>query len=456
LENTLVILVYATNAIVLLWAFLLGLKGKRIYSVLPGGLFLFHMASLAQFKLLITDFSFSTLLFGQSLMLVANILLLGTCVVFDNILLRDCVRFANMRNWLIPSRYSKRHYLIIMFVVIFVIIALQLRSGIGRISIGWEEARESTNMVDSWAILLSFIVFPCLWVAFRSKFYMLALLLGLLCFSIFQIIGSRAILLTFFAAAYSELLLTDFRLRKKITIMALLALLAFGLHTLSRLTRGLGLVGIIGVIMSGQLTNIANAIGAIDFSGGESNVYLYYNYVIEKSYDHYPYHAWITAKRLLFLYLPTGWFPDIKPPDITYTFYIDAFSDGIFDASTYYNKLAALIDAGQTGSIHPDLWGDAYANGGIAGILIYPICLGFILVLIERWLRKLSPVGVFMIVPLTIVGYLMIARGNIVIGFGYLGYIIPMALVLAYITRLPFLTKNKRRSKLHDSYTVSG
>jgi hypothetical protein len=426
-------------------AFLVGFQGKRIYSVLPGALFLFHMVSLAQFKSLVAEFSFSTLFLGQSLMLVANSLLLATCVVFDSFLLRDSVRFASVRSWLIVPHYSKRHYLVIMAVVSFVIIALQFRGGTVRISIGWEDARESANMVDSVAVLLSFIVFPSVWVAFRSKSYMLALLLGLLCFGIFQVIGSRAVLLTLIAAAYAELLLTDLTLRKKLSIIVLLGVLGFGLHTLSRLTRGLGLVGIIGIIMTGQLTEYVSVFENIDLSGGESNIYRYYNYVIDRSYDHYPYQAWVTFKRFFLLYLPTGWAPDIKPADITYTLYADAFADGIFDESAYYSRLRSLLEAGQTGSIHPTLWGDAYANGGLVGILIYPVWLGFILVLIERYIRKLSPVGIFMIVPLIIVGYLMIARGNIVIGFGYPGYIIPITLVLAYVTRLSLFEKKKGR-----------
>ncbi len=445
MENTILIFMYATNAIVLLMAFFLGFLGKRIYSVLPGALFLFHMTSLAQFKSLVAEFSFSTLFLGQSLMLVANSLLLTTCIVFDSFMLRDSVRFT-VHSWLSNPHYSKRHYLVIMTVVSFVIVVLSLRGGMGRISINWEDARESANMVDSLIVMLCFITFPSVWVAFRSKFYMLALLLGLLCLSIFQVIGSRAALLTLLAAAYAELLLIDLPLRKKLSIMALLGMLGFGLHTLSRLTRGLGLIGIIGIIMTGQLTEYMSAFEKIDLSGGESNIYRYYNYVIDKSYDHYPYHAWVTIKRLLLLYLPTGWAPNIKPADITYTFYTDAFADGIFDESAYYSRLKSLIEAGQPGSIHPTLWGDAYANGGPVGILIYPVWLGFILVLLERYIRKLNSAGIFLIVPLTIAGYLMIARGNIVIGFGYLGYIIPIVVALAYITRLPLFVKKKREN----------
>lgn len=446
LENYILILMYLANAIVLLSAFLWGLYKKRIYSVLWGALFLFHMASLSKFEFLLGEFSFNTFFLGQGLMLVSNSLLLATCILFDSILLRGFLSFENVRSWLITPHPSKRRYLILIGVVSLAIIAFQLRDGMERVFIGWEEARGSVNIVDSFAILLSFIVFPCVWVAFRSKLYFLTLLLGLLCLSIFLIIGSRAVLLTLLAAAYIELLLADLTLRKKLSIIVLMGLLGFGLHTLSRLTRGPGLVGIVNIIMNGELTAKMGGFESIDLSGGESNIYRYYNYVIDRNYDHYPYHAWITVKRLVLLYLPTGWVPDIKPIDITYQLYSDAFADGIFNQNIYYNRMKALAEAGQTGSIHPTLWGDAYANGGIAGIVIYPFFLGLILVMMDRYTRKLSPVGIFMIVPLTIVGYLMIARGNVVIGFGYWGYIIPMAIVLAYSARLSLFAKKNREN----------
>jgi hypothetical protein len=175
---------------------------------------------------------------------------------------------------------------------------------------------------------------------------------------------------------------------------------------------------------------------AIDVTGGEGNIYRYYYYVVQKSYEHYPYGAWTTAQRLALLYVPARLAPDIKPADITYTLYTDAFDDGIFDDNPYLEKIGMLLEEGQTGSIHPILWGEAYANGGLIAILVVPALLGIILVIIEKYLRGLTPVGAVLIIPLTMVGFLMVARGNSVIGFGYPGYAIPMIAVVAWFGRL--------------------
>lgn len=446
LQNSLILLAYVPNAAVLIAASILSLQRKRIYGVLWGALLVFHILSIAQSKSLLAEFGSGTLLLGQALMLLSNSLLFAICFLFERFLLRNDVSFKGVRSWLTSPDPTKHRYLIMVVIVSVAVIGMQVRDGFERLIIGWEEARESTSMLDSVSIFLSFIIFPSVWVAIRSKLYLLALLFGLVYLGVFQVIGSRAVLLTLLAAAYAELLLSELSLRRRLLIMVLLGLLGAGLHTASRLTRGHGLLGIVDIFASGDATVLIDMLTDLDLSGGEANIYRYYNYVIEASYDDYPYHAWVTVKRLALLYFPTGWAPDIKPMDITYRLYSDAFADGIFNESAFFERLRITMEGEQAGSIHPTLWGDMYANGGLAGVVIYPVCLGFFLVLIERYIRKLSPAGIFLIVPLTIVGYIMVARGNVVIGFGYLGYIIPMVIVLAYISRLRLFNKKSRRS----------
>jgi hypothetical protein len=446
LHNSIILLVYLPNAVVLIVASILALQRKRIYGVLWGALLIFHMLSIAQSKSLLAEFGSGTLLLGQALMLLSNSLLFATCFLFESYLLTSDVRFRGVRSWLTSPDPTKNRYLTMIVIVSIAVIGMQVRDGIERLTIGWEDARESASMLDSVAIFLSFIVFPSVWVAIRSKLYFPALLLGLIYLGIFQIIGSRAILLTLLAAAYAELLLSKVSLRRKMVIIVLLGIVGTGMHTASRLTRGHGLFGMIDIVTSGDATVVIDMLTDFDLSGGEANIYRYYNYVIDTSYDEYPYRAWVTVKRLILLYCPTSWAPDIKPMDITYRLYSDAFADGIFNESAFFERLRITIEGEQAGSIHPTLWGDMYANGGLAGVVIYPVCLGFILVLIERYIRKLSPAGIFLIVPLTIVGYIMVARGNVVIGFGYLGYTIPMVIVLASISRLRLFNKKSRRS----------
>lgn len=440
METAIVSVVYGANAVVLLLGFFVGVRKKRLYSVVWGALLVFHVTSLNISGSLFGEFTYDTLLRGQLLMLIANCLLLSSFATFDSMFLRTITNFEGVQAWLTNPSLSKRRYLTLMVLLSIAIIGLLLRDGLGRLSIGWEEARESTGVIDSMAILLSFIVFPSVWVAFRTKRYLLSLLLGMLCLSIFQIIGSRAALLTLLAAVYAELLLTGQPLRKKIGVLLAVGMLGFTLHALSRATRGLGFEGVLAILTGGNLLEWIKVLWSqIDLSGGESNIYHFYNYVIDKSYEGDGYRAWVTLKRLVLIYVPTWSLPDIKPVDITYKLYADAFADGLFNETPYFTGIADLMDAGQSGSIHPTIWGDAYVNGGMAGILVYPVLFGFVLVLIEKCVRRLTPVGLFMLAPLTIVGYAFVARGNVVIGFGYLAYIIPMALLLAYAARLQLM-----------------
>jgi hypothetical protein len=217
--------VYVANAVVLLLGFFVSVQKKRLYSVVWGALLVFQLTSLNATGSLFAEFAYDTLLRGQILMLFANCLLLSSLATFDGMFLRSISNFGGVQTWLTKSDLSKRRYLTLMVLLSVVIMALLLRDGLGRLSIGWEDARASSGLIDSVAVLLSFIVFPSVWVAFRAKHYFLLLLLGLLCLSIFQIIGSRAALLTLLAASYAEMLLTGQPLRRKLGVLLALGVL---------------------------------------------------------------------------------------------------------------------------------------------------------------------------------------------------------------------------------------
>jgi hypothetical protein len=82
------------------------------------------------------------------------------------------------------------------------------------------------------------------------------------------------------------------------------------------------------------------------------------------------------------------------------------------------------------------LWGDAYMNAGMLGMFLYPLLFGFIVIWIEYFLKTLSSLGFYAIAPIVGGGYMMIGRGNVVIGCGYIGYIIPIILLIMYILRI--------------------
>jgi hypothetical protein len=446
------VLLSTLNGLILAGWFLASLKLRRIYSVVPGALLIFHVAAAGQLGAAAEEFGAKTVLYGQALLLIANVILAATCTLFDRHLVPKG-RLQDVGRWLREPSGSKRRYFAVVAVLVALVVGLQIRGGIARLAVGWEDARETQGAFDSVAIFLSFIAFPSAWVAFRSRKYLAALVLATLCFAIFQVIGSRAVLLTLVTIVYSELLLSRLSLGRKLATMLLLVVVGLGLHTASRLTRGIGLVGLYELASSLSVSDLVQS-DTIDLTGGEGNIYRYYYYVIQKSYEHYPYGAWTTAQRLALLYVPAKLAPNIKPADITYTLYTDAFDDGVFDDNPYLEKIGMLLEEGQTGSIHPTLWGEAYANGGLIAVLVVPALLGIVLVTIEKYLRALTPVGAVLIIPLTMVGFLMVARGNTVIGIGYPAYAVPMIAVAAWFGRLRLLNKRiflLKGSKLQTS-----
>jgi len=75
-------------------------------------------------------------------------------------------------------------------------------------------------------------------------------------------------------------------------------------------------------------------------------------------------------------------------------------------------------------------------NAGLLGIFLYPLLFGFIAISVEFFLKNLSSLGFDAIAPIVGVGYMMIGRGNVVIGSGYIGYIIPMVLLIMFMLRI--------------------
>ena len=97
-----------------------------------------------------------------------------------------------------------------------------------------------------------------------------------------------------------------------------------------------------------------------------------------------------------------------------------------------------MAKTGQVGSIHPSLWGDAYANFGWAGMLLYPMVFGFLLIFIEHHIIQLSSFGLYMVGSILGVCYLMVARGSVVTGFGFIGYTVPVIFVAFLVMKIPF------------------
>jgi hypothetical protein len=418
-------ILYLLNSVVISAGFIHGLVKRRIYGIFWLSLLAFHLASLLDFPQLVQNHSLHTLVYGQILMLLANFVFFLMVTSLDYLVIEQR---GNVRRKKFERDQEKDAIKYIYFVMFLVVVSflIRLREGASILYLSWEELRESSGILDSFANMLGFISAPVLWMIMKKRKYLLMGIFGLLFFLQIQISGSRALLLVFGCSILIDLMFSSYSYMKRIGILASFGILIFLSHTFLRLIRGLSLAGLIIALNTG-MQNIS--IGSIDFSGGESKIYSYYYYMLESDADEYPYRSAVTLKRLGLLYLPTTLFPNIKPVDMTYQLWKDWVNeDRVLSGLFQYIEIP--------GSIHPTIWGDAYMNAGRTGIVLYPLFFGFGIILIEYFLTGLSTLGFHAIAPIVGVGYMMIGRGNVVIGSGYIGYIIPMILLMMFLLRI--------------------
>jgi hypothetical protein len=172
--------------------------------------------------------------------------------------------------------------------------------------------------------------------------------------------------------------------------------------------------------------SLGELLGQTDWTGGEAEIGRYYFFVIRDapftdigSFD--------SVFRWLTMYVPRFLAPEFKPEDVTYVLWRHAVDNGVFESYASFSRMLDLLSGGGTGSVHPMLWGEMWVNGGWAAIPVFSLILAALCVSIERVLEVVPAVVGALVVPATAVGYLMVARGNSVIGLGYTFYLLPIA-----------------------------
>ena len=128
------------------------------------------------------------------------------------------------------------------------------------------------------------------------------------------------------------------------------------------------------------------------------------------------------------IYLPRWLAEDFKPVDPTYLLWTHAVNHGVFDGQDYITQIMNVLRQGEAGSVHPLYWGEAWINGGLPALVTMSVLLAFMTVCIDWMFRALPATVATLTAPALAVGYLMVARGNSVIGLGLAAYLIPPAL----------------------------
>ena len=322
-------------------------------------------------------------------------------------------------------------------------ILIQFINGTSFIQSNWIEARaiDDRFYLRPISTVLGFIFFPSTWVAARQKRLIPFCILALCSCVLFFISGSRAMFLTLGGAMFVDILTTNMRLRSRLGILFAGGFVGYFVHVSLRVLRGLGLGGFLTAVSTGTLGDwVAGHEGTLGL-GGEEGAYQTYYYVVDKDYDFYPYRAWVTPLRLGMLYVPSSVVGSIKPQDITSQLWYDGFDDGFLNNSHDYAALIRMAHDSIGGSIHPHLWGDAYANGHVMGILLYAFVLGVAVVFADRIFIRSTEFSCYTIASCYCVGLIFMARGSIVAGFGCFAYGLPFVILISLVTRLPLFAE---------------
>ena len=399
-----IIVLYAMNTTILCAGYYRSFVRKRVYSILWGALAGYQILSFFQLNFYLSSFSSTALVKGQFLMVLSNLLFFAGFFALEPVFLRIPVSRTDLASDLPRIRY----YLVVAFSLGLAFVLL-VRNGTQVFYSNWEQSRESSNALDVMSNLLGFIFFPCLWLLFKERKLFVGSMLSILNLVFFQISGARSVLMSLFCVAYFDLLLSKAAVVKKLLIMGLLCLVAFGFHSFFRLVRGMGAAVFLSTTFSGGLPEYLSTYEEVDYSGGESEIYKYYYYVIEKDYGPPFYRSHTTLVRLALLYVPTSLASEFKPGDLTYQIWYDALRDGYLRV-TYLPQLKARAARGQFGSLHPTLWGDAFASSGLLGICVYPLLFCFAVITIEHMIIRCSSFCCFTLVPAIGVCYLLLGE----------------------------------------------
>jgi hypothetical protein len=416
----------ATTSLAAWWA----LRRKRLYAFLFGGLLAYQLLTMLRLVPLVDEFGLDVVSIAAALSITGCVSLWLAIWIFERV--TQSVATRTDRNPILEGAALWHHYLPLALICLLAIAAVAARRGELILEMNWEEFRSQVTFLDSLATLLQFLVFPAAWVALRAGRKSWAVMFGLVTLITFPVFGSRAALLALPAAIALDLLRSGFGRARAIRLLWALGLAAVGLHVLGRIVRGLGIGGIYR-IASGQTDarDVADEVFEnVDFTGGETEISRYFMFALGQA----PFpdiDPLVSVRRWLLFYAPQSVFPDLKPEDGIYALWRHAANAGIFDDYPFIERIIELLRFGDSGSIQATLWGELWLNGGWAAIPIAVVVLGFIVVAIERGIERLPSLCAALVAPATAVGYLMVARGNSVIGLGYFFYLFPIGLAIS-------------------------
>jgi hypothetical protein len=428
----LLILHFATLAVQVLAA-LMGMRRRRLYTIMFAALAVFQLLSLPTLGSLVEEFGLTAVAQAEVLALGGSAVLAVMLYGADRLLPRS--RYDPSVSPLAATAEKPARYYVVVGICLVLIAILMFRRGLSILEVTWQESRLDSTYLEGLATLLQFMAFPAIWVTWKAKHHLVSTLIALVAITLFAVYGSRAALLTFPMAVALDLMFRWEKVRHPVLVTLAFGIAALFLHIVGRYLRGFGIAGLVSMATGGtvSLADLGDAITEVDLSGGEAAIWRYFTFAM--SSDHYADIMPLTSVvRWLTIYVPSNLAMGVKPEDVTYTLWWHAFSSGIFDRFESFPEVLKVISQGGYGSLHPLLWGELWVNGGLLVAPIFLVILAALILLIESLYALVPSVLYTLSAPATAVGMMMVARGNSVIGLGYTAYILPIASVLLAVT----------------------
>lgn len=330
------------------------------------------------------------------------------------------------------ENYSRPHSIYCLFfmfgsLAFFVLFSSDLNNS-------WEEARSVNDFRNALPTYLFFLGVAGLFSAYRFSSIVFILLL-VAAFIGFQFSGSRAAMLTLPAvcAWYWVTKKIDFFTFRSFFQAIAISIFVLLIHSILRGLRGFSPLEILNMFNSGDIKELLSAIQTsieTDPRGGESDILDYLVFSVSVAGEN-TYGYLVSVLRMLAIYIPGHFFAE-KPIDVTYRLWSDAFTHGMFDHSAYYQALASQYAEGVMGSLHPTFFGEMFLSGQWIGLFVGVVFFAGLCIATEILLLKLPPIPALLLLGPSIVGMMMIARGNSVIGFGYIYHLLPIVLFSVY------------------------
>jgi hypothetical protein len=228
-------------------------------------------------------------------------------------------------------------------------------------------------------------------------------------------------------------------------------LIAFGVvailvHVSLRFIRGFGPAELFDIFKEGNVWELFRSSPVEqDISGGENAIAEYFVFATDSAASG-TYGFMTSIVRLAMIFIPSSWSPFEKPMDVTYQLWANAFSAGLFEGAQGSTLLQESFLTGVFGSVHATLFGELFAAGRWASLVISSTVVGALCVFVDRCLDRLSNLCSLLVLGPVVVGMLMVGRGNSVIGFGYFVYLTTFVVSVEWVCQ--FLRRGWTRGRL--------